>query len=1005
MLEIRNIRKTYRSKKGVETRALDGVSLSFPERGLVFLLGKSGSGKSTLLNICGGLDRPDEGEIVIRGRSSKDFSAEDFDSYRNTCVGFVFQEYNVLNEFSVEDNVALALELQNKKRDPQEIRRILRIVEMEDFAKRKPNTLSGGQKQRAAIARALVKDPQIILADEPTGALDSETGRQVLDTLKKLSGDKLVIVVSHDREFAEQYADRIVELKDGKVISDVTRTGEATALNVRFCEDTVSVRDCARLTEEDFAAIRRFLSSSKGGAAISCNRQEVAALQDTLPDAGGQFTQTVQPPPRRYAADEQKLIRSHMPFRHAFRMGASCVRLRPLRLTFTILLSFLAFTLFGLFSTLTFYDPVETAVRTYLDADYETVMLEDNYRFRQVTFRGTELYDEADFTSSALFTPADVETLREQFGSSVIACFDYSESYSGQDFGIENAGAVGVQSYYSTTLTFFAELSEDTSYWDAHLLTDTDLSALGEDEIVITAYTFAGLQHGGLTGEDGEEIPLNDYDDIVGQKITIRGNTMDAKGELTVRGVLDLDLPDEFEAIEGNMDAKERSTLINERDALLAHGLYAAGFVSPGFYDSHSEVFLQRRTSVDLTEYFSFELSGGISVHAVGSEESGSIRYISYLPIRYGRSPAFTLFDEGKDSLSDGEIALPFYLLRPQVQAMAEAERAAIAQREGEAAAQEFAEAMERDIDYLTDGSHLITESDEATGEIISRERIYADAEQLQAALDAVSALIGRYEETDNALCRTYSLQSRNGTALGDFRLAGFLYGKVSYEHDAAYFSEADCLSIAQSSELSSSLNITEITAYSFPADARYRGCAVAVPTETGKLRELLRAAGQVDEANDTFFTVGSPVSEELEILNSIVDMLGNVFLALGIVMAVLAMLLLANFISVSIIYKKREIGILRALGARSADVFKIFYSESAIIAGTCFLLSMIACFVTCAVLNATLAGVLPVSAFVFGPLSWLVMLGIALVTSVAATFLPVYSIAKRSPVESIRAL
>ena len=1005
MLEIRNIRKTYRSKKGVETRALDGVSLSFPERGLVFLLGKSGSGKSTLLNICGGLDRPDEGEIVIRGRSSKDFSAEDFDSYRNTCVGFVFQEYNVLNEFSVEDNVALALELQNKKRDPQEIRRILRIVEMEDFAKRKPNTLSGGQKQRVAIARALVKDPQIILADEPTGALDSETGRQVLDTLKKLSGDKLVIVVSHDREFAEQYADRIVELKDGKVISDVTRTGEATALNVRFCEDTVSVRDCARLTEEDFAAIRRFLSSSKGGAAISCNRQEVAALQDTLPDAGGQFTQTVQPPPRRYAADEQKLIRSHMPFRHAFRMGASCVRLRPLRLTFTILLSFLAFTLFGLFSTLTFYDPVETAVRTYLDADYETVMLEDNYRFRQVTFRGTELYDEADFTSSALFTPADVETLREQFGSSVIACFDYSESYSGQDFGIENAGAVGVQSYYSTILTFFAELSEDTSYWDAHLLTDTDLSALGEDEIVITAYTFAGLQHGGLTDEDGEEIPLNDYDDIVGQKITIRGNTMDAKGELTVRGVLDLDLPDEFEAIEGNMDAKERSTLINERDALLAHGLYAAGFVSPGFYDAHSEAFLQRRTSVDLTEYFSFELSGGISVHAAGSEESGSIRYISYLPIRYGKSPDFTLFDEGKDSLSDGEIALPFYLLRPQVQAMAEAERAAIAQREGEAAAQEFAEAMERDIDYLTDGSHLITESDEATGEIISRERIYADAEQLQAALDAVSALIGRYEETDYALCRTYSLQSRNGTALGDFRLAGFLYGKVSYEHDAAYFSEADCLSIAQSSELSSSLNSTEITAYSFPADARYRGCAVAVPTETGKLRELLRAAGQVDEANDTFFTVGSPVSEELEILNSIVDMLGNVFLALGIVMAVLAMLLLANFISVSIIYKKREIGILRALGARSADVFKIFYSESAIIAGTCFLLSMIACFVTCAVLNATLAGVLPVSAFVFGPLSWLVMLGIALVTSVAATFLPVYSIAKRSPVESIRAL
>ena len=123
MLEIRDIRKTYQTKKGTPTRALDGVSLTFPARGLVFILGKSGSGKSTLLNICGGLDRPDEGEIVVRGRSSKDFSAEDFDSYRNTCVGFIFQEYNLLDEFTVEENVALALELQGMKRGTDDARR------------------------------------------------------------------------------------------------------------------------------------------------------------------------------------------------------------------------------------------------------------------------------------------------------------------------------------------------------------------------------------------------------------------------------------------------------------------------------------------------------------------------------------------------------------------------------------------------------------------------------------------------------------------------------------------------------------------------------------------------------------------------------------------------------------------------------------------------------------------------------------------------------------------
>ncbi len=252
MLEVKHLRKKYRTKNGVITNALDDVSLTFSETGMVFILGKSGSGKSTLLNVCGGLDKPDSGEIVIKGKSSKDFTAQDFDSYRNTYVGFVFQEYNVLNEFSVEENIAIALELQNKKRDKAVIDKILADVDMRDFSMRKPNTLSGGQKQRVAIARALVKSPEIIMADEPTGALDSGTGKQVFDTLKNLSKEKLVLVVSHDRDFAEQYADRIIELKDGKVISDQVRTvresgedgedGEKSNRNVRFFgSDTVCV--------------------------------------------------------------------------------------------------------------------------------------------------------------------------------------------------------------------------------------------------------------------------------------------------------------------------------------------------------------------------------------------------------------------------------------------------------------------------------------------------------------------------------------------------------------------------------------------------------------------------------------------------------------------------------------------------------------------------------------------------------------------------------------------
>lgn len=283
MLELKNLTKVYKTKGGAQVRALDDVSLLFEEKGMVFLLGKSGSGKSTLLNLCGGLDNPDSGEIIIKGKSSKNFSQSDFDSYRNTFVGFVFQEYNILNEFTVEDNIALALELQGKNKNKKEVQNILAQVEMESFAKRKPNTLSGGQKQRIAIARALVKNPEIIMADEPTGALDSNTGKQVFDTLKKLSEQKLVIVVSHDREFAEIYGDRIIELKDGKVISDVTKTKIAatpSSDNISFIgEDTISIKKGADLSEADLKIVRSFLSKAQEDVLISCGKKKSRTLK------------------------------------------------------------------------------------------------------------------------------------------------------------------------------------------------------------------------------------------------------------------------------------------------------------------------------------------------------------------------------------------------------------------------------------------------------------------------------------------------------------------------------------------------------------------------------------------------------------------------------------------------------------------------------------------------------------------------------------------------------
>lgn len=220
MLELKNIKKEYVTKTGIKVKALDDVSINFEDKGIVFLLGKSGSGKSTLLNIIGGLDKFDNGDIIFKDISCKNFKQKDFDSYRNTHIGFIFQSYNLFNQYNIEDNISIALELQGKKFNKDLISNSLKNIDLEGFEKRKPKELSGGQQQRVAIARALVKDPTIILADEPTGALDYNTGKNILQKLKDLSKDKLVIVVTHDNEFAETYGDRIIELKDGKIIDD-----------------------------------------------------------------------------------------------------------------------------------------------------------------------------------------------------------------------------------------------------------------------------------------------------------------------------------------------------------------------------------------------------------------------------------------------------------------------------------------------------------------------------------------------------------------------------------------------------------------------------------------------------------------------------------------------------------------------------------------------------------------------------------------------------------------
>lgn len=221
MLELNKIKKSYTTGNFTQ-HALKGISLTFRENEFVAILGPSGSGKTTLLNIIGGLDRYDSGDLVINNKSTKKFTDTEWDAYRNNCIGFIFQSYNLINHISVLENIEMGMTLSgisSKKRRKKALQ-VLKKVGLKDHAHKKPNQLSGGQMQRVAIARALANDPDIILADEPTGALDTNTSKQIMDLIKEIAKDKLVIMVTHNPELATDYANRIVEFKDGELISD-----------------------------------------------------------------------------------------------------------------------------------------------------------------------------------------------------------------------------------------------------------------------------------------------------------------------------------------------------------------------------------------------------------------------------------------------------------------------------------------------------------------------------------------------------------------------------------------------------------------------------------------------------------------------------------------------------------------------------------------------------------------------------------------------------------------
>ena len=967
MLEIINLKKTYKTKQGVKTHALNGVSLKFPETGLVFLLGKSGSGKSTLLNICGGLDSPTEGEIIIKERSSKAFSQTDFDSYRNTFVGFIFQEYNILYEFSVEDNIALALELQGKPKDINAINSLLAEVDLEGLGKRKPNTLSGGQKQRIAIARALIKSPEIIMADEPTGALDSTTGKQVFDTLKKLSKDKLIIVVSHDRDFAEQYGDRIIELKDGKVISDVTKTEEhQEKINNNISvigEEILCVKDGEELTEEDFSLIKNFLKNNKNS--IICNNQkDVTSIKKAarITDDGSKevFIDTDHNsiPIKNYTKEDSKFIKSKLPLKHAIKIGVSSLKVKPFKLFLTICLCSFAFVLFGLLSTMMLYNNKEVFKSTLSNSNYETFKLGKFYKTKETSyFPGSdEPYNYTNHYSTKL-TEEEFKKFKDEYGSKTIGAVKYYTDISNVSQKEEST------SYYKTNIQSIAYLEEDNPLRNNITGTYPEKN----DQIVISSYLAESILHTGLTDPtNNKKYTLSSTNDLIDKKIKLSEKIYTISGIIEVTPLSsDLDILKNT----GEKDTK----LINKLNTEIHEGLYLV------IYGTKEEL---KNIPISDEELWSIFQNSGELVLSTKSEYKPRFQYTEYknainlFDISY--------FDENNKTIEENEIIINFNGIMNIID-----------------------ERINNLPEYQRNKYYGYTETDginyklnKLSNENLTTEVINSYVKDIvsflkETKLDEIT--LNGYNTYDGKEIPEFSKKVKIIRAYKENRYNGLFVSKeLKNEIDTAI--KKNYISLGYDFYISE-------TDYEIPQNSLYDILFLEFNknNKNDKILNSLYKYSSLNENELSSYKITSILVEEITTINEVVKALSKVFLYAGLVIAVFAILLLSNFISNSISNKTKEIGILRAVGARSIDVFKIFFSETFVISLICILLSAIGGNLVCSVLNNNLASITNITIFVFGIPSILILIIVSIITTLVATLFPVYKAAHKKPVDSIR--
>lgn len=1016
MLEVKNLKRVYKVKNGDSVYALNDVSIKFPETGLVFILGKSGSGKSTLLNIMGGLDKADDGEIIINGKSSKDFSGSDMDSYRNTYLGFIFQEYNILSDFTIKENIALALQLQHKPVTNEAIDNILKQVDLQGFGKRKPNQLSGGQKQRVAIARALVKEPKIIFGDEPTGALDSNTGKQVFETLKNLSKDKLVVVVSHDRDFAEHFGDRVIELRDGKVISDITKTIKEVekpteGLSV-IGDNIIRVEKDHKLTMDDLNIINDKLGDTNADLFITAdNHVNDAICEAGRIDKSGNREEFVETNVDDIKVGEGKfdVIKSKFSLGHAFRMGAKSLKVKPVRLVMTIILSTVAFTLFGVSATLSMFSTKSALSSTITSNNMKTLAINMKEKYTS---------GEETSTKNGL-TEERMKALSEATGTT----YEYLK-----DENQTNISAPFANNDYFHLRAFHGTMDvNDTSFDSLGLTIVSGNKPSKENEICISKYayyTYKDLGIGSDTNDPTYVKPedIKDESSMIGKIINF--SEFDEFGvykttNLKIVGIVDTKFPTAYEKYRTDyskltLSSSDALAMNNLQNSINLHNIiyrytsgsstsinvsFSKGFkgtygdMSIGYYSNHNNVayFDTTKSSIGANEaVISYaglsSLAGEITDHDKKIQQPKTLSDLALDVSNAMYEAGSSYFETNADSIYD---KFKDDSLMVQLIAQISTETGGKKTKFSDLTAEEKANFLYIYItQYKKDSDVYSTYIETVKGEAITKFKAF-DFSALNATAEGY-VNIGY----DNSK-KEYVKENKN------YKIVGI---------DFTGSSAASFVSVSKEEAEDIKTKMKAIGSYT---ENQHTTAFVTYPNEDS-LNKLL----DYYIKNNKNFTLSAELAADgecqivfvdsslsmVESTSNMITILTHVFIYIGIAFAIFAMLLFYSFMSISINNKKREIGILRAVGAKRTDVFKIFYSEAFIIGAINFILSTIITFIISNSINSGLTKQLNLNFAVMSPNFFVVLMifGVAFGASIISSLIPVTIIANKKPIDAI---